>query len=93
MEKIQPKNNQKMNGGLVGKVQNAIKETLWKVKIRYLISTAKNDEDMNQIGKLINEAIDNNYNIDAWNYQVRAAKKDTKVDAKMEKYNKLGVEQ
>ncbi len=51
------------------------------------IVKANNDEDLDAIGRMLDEAIDNHYNIDVLDYQFRAARKMTQLENRPTKPN------
>ena len=61
------------------------KGNLWKLKIEEMLKNASTIEDLNALGAKFNEAIDNKYDVDIWDYQLQAAKKMNQI------YTKLGM--
>ena len=51
-----------------------------------MIDNAETKEDLNAIGLKLNEAIDNKYNINTFDYQFKAARKMTEINNKLGEY-------
>jgi hypothetical protein len=60
--------------------------TAFKQNLEMMIIHAEDDKDFDAIGLKLDEAKDNNYNIDVLDYQFKAAKKMTQIENKP-KYN------
>ena len=59
-------------------------EVVWKSNFEEALRNAKNEDDLDDLGRYLNYAIDNNLNIFPTEYQLRAARKMTEI------YNKAG---
>jgi len=57
----------------------------FKREIESMIANTSTIEDLNASGAKFNEAIDNKYPIDIWDYQLQASKKMTEIYKNLER--------